>query len=309
MDIVFQAQQDAVDIVNTSSHPKNRIAATIFHNEKKWSYAEVNQWPKLIDDSLGREQRIGSASGTIHAETACIFKAAFQNNHAIEGASFAITDPPCPNCVKNMAEAGIDNIYIDHKGFQKDFAQRRIDQFNSMSMRLAERAGISMYEVNRKEKKIIPITIANKSYIPVNEEPLQIIKEEPYKNFKTMEHDKKIAYCFVQSDNKKMQLICSSHPAIGFTHQNDEDEIQHPETSYSYIQEACNRLIMNVARRGLRVLNSEIYVNITPTSRELVNLVGANIDKIHIFNTESNNDTDSREALEILKEKKIITVF
>ncbi len=175
MNLPFNALQKAVDIVNTSSHPQNRIAASIFHEKDGWLFSQVNQWPALIESKLGREQRIGKSSGTIHAETACIYEAAFQNSLPVQGASIAITDPPCPNCVKNMAEAGIDNIYIDHKGFQKDFAKRRIEHFNLLSVRLAEKAGISMYEVNRKSQSIKPITIAQKNYIPFNEKPLEII--------------------------------------------------------------------------------------------------------------------------------------
>lgn len=309
MNIVFEAQQEAVNIVNTSPHPKNRIAAAIFHMEKKWLYPDVNQWPAAIDDMLGRNQRVGSVSGTIHAETACIYKAAFTHKHAVEGASIAITDPPCPNCVKNMAEAGIDNIYIDHKGFQKDFAQRRMEDFDSLSIRLAEKAGISMYEVHRKEQLIKPITIANKDYVPYDERPVEFNKEDDFKNFNTLKNkNQKAAYCFAMDKDKKIQIFCTSHPALGFRRKNDLKEITHPQTKYSYIQEACNRLIMNAARHGYEIINSEIFVNEVPTSREFVNIVGAGIKNINIMRNNEPSTQDSLDAMSLLKANNILNI-
>lgn len=299
--------QRAVDIVNTSTHPSNRIAATIFHEKDGWSLSRVNYWPDIIDKTIGRDSRIGNSSGTIHAETACIFAAAFEEGRKCQGASITITDPPCPNCVKNMAEAGIDNIYIDHKGFHKDYAQRRIEYFQSLSVRLAEKAGMSIYEVNRKTNAIVPITIADKEYIPVNEKPIQFLTDEDlFISIEQADPQMKTAICYCDYEGNEAQIISISHPALGFDSVKNDYEITHPETKYSYIQEACNRLLMYAARHGLQIKHQKIYTSEVPTSRELVNMIGAGIKDIHVSHPQQARDNYALDAVQILRDHQII---
>src|SRR5688572_3388790 len=135
----YELMQQAVDIVQQSEHPTNKVSAAIAGLDvtgTPYAIAKTNYWPEDIKMRIGREARIGSASGTVHAETACLLAAP-----RTENASVFVTDVPCPNCVKNMAEAGIKALYIDHKGFAKDFALRRGGHFESMSLRICEKAG------------------------------------------------------------------------------------------------------------------------------------------------------------------------
>lgn len=147
---ILKATQMAVDIVGQSPHPDNKVAACAFTEHH--AIARTNEWPERIEKNIGTSTRIGDSSGTIHAETNCLLH--FPDK--TDGASLAITDPCCPNCAKCIAEAGIKNIYIDHKGFTKDFASRRGDEFKNMSMSILVHAGINVYEVNRKEKPSHP---------------------------------------------------------------------------------------------------------------------------------------------------------
>ena len=163
-DRIIRAMQGAVDIVNDSPHPVNKVSACLFFEDD--AICSTNLWPASIDEKLGRETRIGNSSGTVHAETACIFK----SDQATDGASMAITDPFCPNCAKNIVEAGIKYAYIDHKGFEKEFWGRRAGHFKNMSMEIMARGGVSVYEVNRKNKD-------NLNYIYTG---LQIIKPEVF---------------------------------------------------------------------------------------------------------------------------------
>ncbi len=296
-----------MDIVHHSSHPQNRIAATLFHEQDGWAISQVNFWPEIIDKTFGRDARIGNSSGTIHAETACLFKAAFENGHKCQGASIAVTDPPCPNCVKNMAEAGIDNIYIDHKGFHKDFAKRRIEYFQTLSVRLAQKAGISIYEVNRKDGSIVPITIADKAYIPFNEKPVQCFSDShQFRSPDTISSEIKTALAYCLNGTKTVQVVAVSHPALGFDSIRNDYEITHPETKYSYIQEACNRLLMYATRHRLIIQYQTVHVSETPTSREFVNLIGAGITNIHISDTAKVRDEYSLQAKKLLEENGII---
>ena len=67
-----------------------------------------------------------------------------------ESLAITITDPPCPNCMKNLVDAGVHSIFVDSKGFKKDFYERRQFDFKLMSMKLARLAGIAVYHLNRK---------------------------------------------------------------------------------------------------------------------------------------------------------------
>ena len=122
--------QAAVDIVNTSPHPESKVACTLVGTDKNgqsFAIARTNHWPRPIADRIGTQTKIGNASGTIHAEMACIIDTPSSRN-----ATAFVTDPPCPNCMKYMAEAGIKTLYIDHKGFYKDFARRRGNDFENI---------------------------------------------------------------------------------------------------------------------------------------------------------------------------------
>jgi dCMP deaminase len=308
--------QKAVDIVNTSMHEKNKIAATIFGQDSRknnFSISYTNYWPESILSQLGTSCRIGNASGTIHAETACIIHAPYTGN-----ASICITDPFCPNCAKNMAEAGIKKIYIDHKGFNKDFVDRRAYAFENMSMRICEKAGINVYQLWRKEERIEPIFEIDPEFTPAMERPVEIIslasgdKDELLAliNEKTAQYNGQrlaIAVCHDEEDNKK--AICvRPHLVTGYTSHEAYQEIESHKGKYSFIQEPVNRLITNAPRLGLRPVNGLSYYSQVPTSREFVNMIGAGINQFFIGNRDLARDEDAFEAMALLEKEKIIKI-
>lgn len=315
----FEAMQAAINIIHSSQHPTNKIAATIFHEKEGWSYSSTNQWPEEIAIKIGQNTKIGNSSGTVHAETSCLFTACFQHHHAIYESSLCISDPFCPNCAKNIAEAGVKTIYIDHKGFTKDFSLRRGDHFENMSMRIAEKAGINVYEINRKEERIVPICIAARDYHPANEMPVSI--QPVTETFPLSAHndhileispkfdDMKFTCCYAMDTKQAIYFLAApAHPAIGFQSHQDIYEIAHPQGKYTFIQEPSNRLIMTAVKNGFQILNSEIYCSEVPTSRELVNIVGANIKHVIIEEIDAARDKFAHIALQVLTEKKILRV-
>ena len=169
----YDAMQAAVDIVNNSAHDTNKIAATLFGqfpDGQPFAVSSTYHWTDVIIEKIGRHTRIGGCSGTIHAETECILRAPLTN-----GTSICITDPFCPNCAKNIAESGIKHIYIDHKGFEKDFVQRRGTDFNDMSLRIVERAGIAVSTLYRKDQKIVPIITPAENFTPPDDLPIAVL--------------------------------------------------------------------------------------------------------------------------------------
>lgn len=303
------AMQFAVDIVGTSPHEKNKIAATIFKGNTHFS--STNIWPSAIAQKIGTSTRIGSSSGTIHAEVNCLLNFSLPT----EGASLCVTDPFCPNCAKNIAESGIKNVYLDHKGFEKDFNLRRGDEFGSMSLRIIARAGINVFQVWRKENRIEPIHIAPKDFVPPQDNPIKFEKTSLHPNLyalntiiaSTQVIHKRWGCALANDGNGNIYfLVASAHPAIGFTKSNDAETISHNEGKYSFYLEPLNRILMGAHRYGLELIDGLIWSSQVPTSRELVNCVGAKIKTICLGTDEAARDEDAIAASRLLAEHDVM---
>jgi deoxycytidylate deaminase len=300
------AMQTAVDIVNTSPHPTNKIAASVFDDH--YLIAKTNDWPESIKIKLGTEQRIGNASGTVHAEVRAILASKIPTQNL----SLAITDPFCPNCAKNIAEAGIKNVYVDHKGFEKDFALRHGDEFLSMSLRIAEKAGMNVYKVERKEQQITPIFISPPDFIPREDNPIKIrelTKGNTVKDWiatNRIIHERWGAAIASNNEDKIFGLFASCHPAIGYT----KDMITHDsEGKYNFYLEPLNRILMASKRYGLILDPSQIYMAQVPTARELVNYIAGGFNLLQIGDPHKGRDEDAFAALGLLQQSRIIKIF
>ena len=304
----YNLMQAAVDIVGESEHPKNKIAATLAgttRDGKPFHVSAVNGWPAAIKEKIGTDTKIGNSSGTVHAETACIIKAPMT-----DGSSLFVTDLLCPNCVKNIAESGVKNLYIDHKGFDKDWAARNGDHFAHMSMRICEHAGINVYKIHRKEERLEPILEIPADYVPHIEKPVKI-QERP-KDWtaslslaKTESNEEPFAFAFVQDDKgQSKSLYAEAHPSVGYTSQTLEE----PEGKYSFFLEPVNRLIMEASHLGLKIDPDHLYASRVPTSRELVNMVGAGLTRIQIGHLSDCRDEWCLKALERLASTGVLNV-
>ncbi len=297
--------QLAVDIVLSSRHPENKIAATLFKDGV--SLSKTNDWPPAILEKLGQDTRIGDSSGTIHAELNCLFHSAFPT----AGASLAITDPCCPNCAKCIAEAGIQSVYIDHKGFEKDFAVRRGDEFQDMSLRILAHAGVSLYEVIRKEHKIRLIYEPESGYIPPEDNQIEIRPCRAPLSVPTLLQTARLVKvkherwgCALATDihGKLWTLVASAHPAIGYTHK----DIQKTDGKYDFILEPVNRLLMGAARNGLKISCDHLWCSVLPSPREMVNLVGYGVRKIYIGDMGNSKKPESYPAYKTLESNDIL---
>ena len=294
--------QAAVDIVGTSPHPTNKIAAALTIGDHL--IAKTNTWPDIIAHKIGAGVEIGNSSGTVHAEMNCIFQA-MHKSLPTQGANMFITDPPCPNCMKNLAEAGIAKLYIDHKGFDKDWSKRRGGDFETMSMRVAAKAGIDVYVIYRKEQKFEIISTHPPGYKPANENPAII--EPNLKIDKAIEicGDEPFALALAKStSDKSVSILSTRHPTIGYTHETIEDK----DGKYSFFLEPLNRLLMIVAREGLQLDQSTIYSSRIPTSREFVNFIGAGFTHLQIGDSKTARDNFGPLALDQLVKAGILDI-
>jgi dCMP deaminase len=309
--------QQALDLAPKSPHPTNKIAAVLFGEDRggrEFSIMRTNHWPDPIYEKIGTSIKIGNSSGTVHAETAAIVS----TPHATEGSSICITDPFCPNCAKNIAEAGIKNIYIDENGFGKDFFKRRGGDFDKMSMRICERAGINVFAINMLREEITPILEIDKDYQPVEDSP---IVKEPVENVSeaiftdiiesatTKNHRRKFCIAMVEDvKGKRFGLIARAHVAIGYTMEEPTEalDLLTPIGKYSFIQEPVNRMMMHLSRFGYTLYEDYLYCSQVPTSREQVNLVGAEIKRITIGDIQKCRDPHGLKAMQQLKDANIL---
>ncbi|MCK5284617.1 MAG: deoxycytidylate deaminase [Alphaproteobacteria bacterium] len=297
----YELMQKAVDIVQNSPHPTNKVAATLAGDD--FYISCINVWPEPIQKIIGNKTKIGNSSGTLHAETACILQTVKTKAAKTKNAHIFVTDPPCPNCTKNIAEAGIKALYIDHKGFNKDFAQRRGHHFKHMSMKICEHAGISVYEIWRKEEKIIPIWEKPKDYTPIEENP--VIIKKLTKTPELPKEDTIFASAIAYNKNKeRYYIIATPHPIIGYT----SKTLEPAGNKYSFILQPVNRLLMSAAKLGLQLEPDSLYSSITPTARELINLIGAELYNITIGDITRSRDKFGIQALKQLCKAKILTL-
>ena len=309
----YEMMQRAVDIVNSSPHPTNKIAATLNGREKnghEFVISKTNYWPASIESHFGLTQKIGNSSGTIHAETACILMAP-----CTKDSDLYLTDPPCPNCAKNIAEAGIKRLFIDHKGFEKDFAQRRGDDFKSMSMRIFAAAGISVFEIHRKNRKIIPVLEIPQSYKPISENPASMKECAHTPTIEIfnahiqdcLQHHKSQPFCTAIAEESAGNFVfftALSHPTMGYTHHNDLSK----EGKYSFILQPANRLLIAARYYSLMLQKKYLFSSRLPTSREFVNLIGAGFHSITIQKNAECRDEFGELAAEQLKKTETFEV-
>ena len=310
----YEQMQRAVDIVNSSPHPSNKIAATVFGHDPDgmaFSVSRTNYWPHSIEKHLGFHARIGNSSGTIHAETACLLAAPFTNDAAL-----CITDPFCPNCAKNIAEAGIRTIYIDHKGFDKDFAARRGEHFEDLSIKICEKAGIAVHKLFRKEQRTEPVVEIPDGYIPAEAGPVEFefLSSADRASFEALvarkrrlHRGRKIAIAVARDAYEGIfGLTARAHPAIGYTIATDGYLIRQHQGKYSVILEPVNRLLMNAPRRGLKIVDGMMFCSVVPTAREQVNMAGAGLTEIYIEELTRARDDNAMAAMTTLKSAGII---
>jgi dCMP deaminase len=278
------AMERAVDIVLTSPHPTSKVAAALFGkdlNGDDYIIARTNHWPKKIDQKFDRSERIGDSSATLHAETACILAAPYT-----KGASICVTDPFCPNCAKNIVEAGIKAVYIDHKGFIKDFAARRGHEFENMSLKIVERAGIAIFEVIRKDRIIQPIQVPREGYRPKSSNPTNIVELDARPTDALFASELDAAsqqfaadepFCLAFSEDKFGQLhriLLRAHRSRGIKDSEPIAPAGELEKKYNYTIAPLNRLMLGAHKYGHRILEEYVYLSHIPSARELINLMG-----------------------------------
>ena len=349
----FHRMEIAVKAQESSPHSLHKVGAAIFINlhddhEKSlnskgkngktpnngifsdydYCISRPNKWPALLAQKIGKNIKLGNASTTIHAEIAAIL----DMPHATDGAYIYVTELPCPNCAKALAESGIKKVFIDSRAKYTKLGQKMAKFFNNISKPIFKCAGIDVLEINMARKEIANIVTHSQDCVIQVEKPVEIrcIKNEGDrlapnypekidKIFKDLINEAEGKYkgeAFTVSlakdiaNNKNENysaMIVRPHMTVGI----DEDEAQKLKSKlskYSLILQPLNRALIYAARRGLKICPDYIYSAHVPTSREFVNLIGGGYTKIWIGNKNRSRNKFGITAMRQLEENGIIEI-
>lgn len=302
--------QLTVALTADSPHQVNKIVATVKGADAQglpYIVSRTNFWPGALEP-VARELEIGNSSGWIHAETAALF-----DSPCTQGAAIFTTDPPCPNCMKNIIEAGIAEVYVDAAGFRKPYAEFAGEQALKMSEDMAARAGISFAKVDLPD---LTVTVLNRPehHIDIEESteagPILLPGEERLFPGHVLEVNDRLpgrdfSTCCALTDSGQLVFVTvTPHVVCGY-----KDEAQQLiNGKYSYVLTSLTRLLMQARRLGVRPILDTVTCQRVPTSRELVNFVGAGGRRIRVLETGRARDEASLEALSMLKKLKILDV-
>lgn len=311
----FINMQMALDIESQSPHPDHKVGALICgrdNSEQPFAVARSNFWPPVLEEKIGRDEKLGNASTTVHAEIAAIC-----NAPATQGAEIYLTDLPCPNCAKAMAEARIANVYIDSHTHNTPLGLKIKPFFDDISMSILSSAGISVFEMDTKAQQINALNTLSPRSLREIEHPLlstqiqadhvnhELFDSIIQQHAPTTPH----AACIAKSPlGNHMFLLARAHRSIGLS-VNEAERIKASQQKYTPTLQPVNRLLLNAARHGLKILPDYLYSSQTPTSREFVNLIGAGHTRLSIGDTSKCRDEWGLEALIQIKKHEIVEIF
>lgn len=297
----MQAMANTVNLVQNSKHPTNKVATSVYGSNFKsesFTSAHTNTCPHEIQEIIKIKGRIRERSGYIHAE----LNALMGCKPGWQSLALTVTDPPCPNCMKNIVDAGVTSVFIDAKGFKKDFYQRRRFEFDLISKRIAKFAGISLYVLNRKKNEIHPILLDQEiSEVAVDQERWELFPD----NLNQQELLKKKGLqksvtAYVQDLSSKRYLACSSETLPGNMSQEEADALlsdSRLSKRYNFKNFPILSIILLSLRKGF-LLDKEIFhLNFEPSSLDLVYIIAFGIEKISLS---SGQEMTRAEILRIL---------
>lgn len=304
----------ALEIESQSLHPEHKVGALICGRDSSgqpFAIARANFWPPLLEEHIGRSRKLGNASTTVHAEIAAIC-----NAPATEGAELYLTDLPCPNCAKAMAESRIGHVYIDSHTHNTPLGLKIKPFFDEISLPILMSAGIEVTEMDVTAQSMHKLTPAQGKRLTPVEHPI-IMRPTNAQNVDAALFDALIrehapaapfAACFGKSIMGNIVfMLAREHRAIGLNAE-EEQRITRAQDKYSATLQPVNRLLLNGARHGLRIMPDYLYSSQTPTAREFVNLIGAGYSRLIIGDQNTSRDDWGMLALSQIKEHNILEI-
>lgn len=310
LDLIIQRMQDAVDIVLSSEHETSKVAACLFHDDGR-SVAKTNHRPDALKTRFDWQDRIGKSSQFIHAEIACILS----YEGSPEGGSLCVTDPFCPNCAKSIVESGVKRIFIDHKGMEKDFVKRRAGAFNLISVKIAQSAGVDVYILYRKERRLEALNLSDEK-APATYEGVLLENTANHVEalgdvVDSMECGAtSYVSCLVRDRGggtvRKLSVYEGLPPGLL---PQDIDHIRPEDTDkYRFEIDPLNRLLFTLKRLDLDIVGGEVYCSHIPSSRGFVNVLLSSVSCLIIGSEKPDHDKTGQDVADIYQNLGVLKV-
>jgi deoxycytidylate deaminase len=314
----FANMDMALATENQSQHPTYKVGAVLQgcdHTGQPFTVARPNFWPERLARALGTDTKLGNSSLTIHAEVAAILAAP-----CTDEATIYVTNFPCPNCAKMIAESRISRVFIDsHTHRNTPLGEKMYPYFENVSRRIFDKACIEVQEILYPRQDFKTLVPARPTKMRAIKHPvLQIPVATDSLNaghFVALAEEKGLA------DSKNAHALCFARTEMGLPYilaaqtdysigmnERTADDIRAAQDKYSPLLYPVNRLLAAAARMGLRLVPEDLYCTHVPTSREWVNLIGAGFERVTIGNSTLCRDKDSLAALKTVRNKAIILV-
>ncbi len=297
-----------------SEHPTHKVGATlvVHDDDHVTAISAPNFWPQALQDTIGRNEKLGNASTTIHAEIAVFLSAS-----RTQDGTLYITHLPCPNCSKAIVEAGIKNIVIDSETHNTPLGQKIKPFFDDVSLMIFCRAGVGVFEINIDTQEQTTIAAPNSLHDTLTDDgititPIDHNNSEPDIFFDLVskhESPPPFASCIARADDNRLYFVMAQLDLTPGLTQGGASNIAQKQKKYTPESQPLNHLLMTNARYGLKIENGFLYSSQCPTSREFVNIIGAKMNTLYIGNLMQCRDEKGLQALESVKQHKILNIM
>lgn len=312
--------QKALDAQKRSKHPQYKVAALIRSTIKDNHYSEsiqTNDWPQHFINTIGTSCKLGNSSTTIHAEVNALLNA---KEFFCQNASIYITDLPCPNCAKMIVASGIHSVYIDFGAYNSLLGQKIRPFYDTVSALILQSAGCNIFTIDMDQESITrlfqPSTEETNhrdeqetlTHIPDQTENLDITFVD---HIKSLDHSSSegIAACLAKDPYDNMIFLSTtSSPSEGLDNEHIA-VIQNTQKKYEPVIRPLNALLSKCAKHGLSIVPNYIYSRHTPTSREFVNIIGADCSRLFLLQPDICRDPHGQEAKRMLEQYGIIELI
>ncbi|MFP4386771.1 MAG: deaminase [Alphaproteobacteria bacterium] len=309
----------ALKTAEKSPHPTHKVGAllSLTAQELHHSIACYNDWPETLARHIGKANKLGNASNTLHAEIATLCKAQI----ATHGASLYLTNLPCPNCTKALSEAGIADIYFDSNAYNTPLGLKMRTYFEQASKLILKQAGKGLHEINLDHNTIRTLlrpapfkTDTQKTLKAQISRATQEIFSKHFENARAhFQNDPAPFTATIAKDkqNKTHYFLAAQTCYPAGLEKRDIEHIHTIQDKYEAFHQPFNRLLSHCAFHGLRIEKQYLRTTQIPTAREFVNMIGYSIRTITIENKEKYRDASCLEAYRQLKETgtKIIEIL
>lgn len=284
---VYQQLQDVKNAPTLLDYKYN-IAAVLFDEEAQVvNSAARNDLPESFNGVFPPTEEIGDSGATIHAEILCLDGA----QCLVKGASLMVTDPLCPNCMKSVIAAGVQKIYIAEDGFSHGNWYNSADEngikrqryFDEVSLRLAAYAGVQVCKISGGN--VSCEVIQQQETAPHSKAKIEAYDPKKMSEILHEAHSKAVPFAVSIANSQKGGrhiVMATEGYSLGMSDEKAENIRERFDDvpgglRYRLKVDALSSLLSACAYSGLSLSGEQVYVSEIPTSRCIVNAIGAGV--------------------------------